>query len=326
MLNCVLYPIQIMRSLLFIIVLCFSSSHWSNGQDRNILKGATELRKIVLENYATNILQLEKIREKLDSLEVSDRDYEWFCHRLNYVSRNLYNEELRGRQSMVDLLKESKIYNALNESELATVIDNFELLSIPKTGIWNERYPHKIDVNSLRLKEISNFGVNKGDRILHFHAINNHLCEIYFLSYDSIDITHHPISYLTNERKLFEVISKEKGNSTSALNYPLTEHAKLDTDQKYDIIVFDALGVISYQRYEGFNKKFSQIRKMLKDDGELIISGNYFRPPFDGPFRDIDLIDEKTKRVTKLGFILKEKLYVENEFLTYKFIKDSDYD
>lgn len=315
-----------MRSILFLVVFYFSFCHASSGQDREILKGTSELRRIVLENYAINVLQLDEIRAKLDSLSVTNEEFKWFCYNLGYVSSNLYTGNLEGRQYRVEWVKENKIFKGLSERELAIVIDNLELLDVPRTGFWEERYPHKINTNSVRLKEISNYNIEKGDRILHYNAGGNHLCDILYLSLDSIEITHHPFLYKTKDRKFFEVVSKNNGTSSNKLNYPITASAQLDINFKYDKIVFDGIGILFHRIYSNFSKNFKEIHTMLNDDGELIMSCNYYAPPFDGPFQEVKLIDEKIGRVLKLGFKLKEKIHVENEYLVYKFSKDQSYD
>ena len=223
-------------------------------------------------------------------------------------------------------VRESRIYQALNDSELAILIENFEFMSIGPTGIWTERYPHKIEVNSLRLKEVSQYGITKGDRILHFNASNNHLCEILYLSFDSIDIAHHPADYSSGEKELFQVVSAEANKESSRLNYPISSFSTLDTDQKYDKIVVNAFGALFYTDRSRLKYQLSIIHKMLKEEGELIVSSNNFNPTYEGPIEDITFIDREINKVLKYRYKLKEKIVVPNEYLVYKFIKDPNHD
>jgi hypothetical protein len=317
---------HIMRPLLFIIVICFSISQSSIGQDRNLLKGVSEFREIVLRNYSLNIMQLEAVRSKLDSLGVDESEFKRFCFQLRYIFRNIYNEEQKNRKAYMRLVRESRIYQSLNDSEIAIIIENFELMSIAPTGIWSERYPHKIDANSLRLKEVSQYGIKKGDHILHFSASRNHLCEILYLSFDSIDITHHPAEYSSREKELFQVVFDGGRRESSKLNYPMSSLSRLDTDQKYDKIVVNAFGVLLYADRSRFKYQLSQIFKMLKEEGELILSANNFNPTYEGPVEDITFIEREINRMLKYGFKLKEKLISENEYLVYKLIKDPYHD
>jgi hypothetical protein len=60
---------------------------------------------------------------------------------------------------------------------------------------------------------------------------------------------------------------------------------------------------------------------MLKPNGVCIAGANYQTPPFDGPFKEISAIDKKMERILKCGFELKERIYVENEYVVYTFSK-----
>ncbi len=309
-----------MTKFLFIVFLIFVSS-CSFSQDKAILRGASEFRKTVLNHYLVNFQQVEKIRQKLDSLGVDNQDFERFCYHLNYISKNLYTGELAGRQYMVDMLKSNKAYKSLSEKELAIVIDNFEFIFLSKFGIWRERYPHKMDANSLRLKELSQYAINEGDRVLHFSAMKNHACEIMFLSYDSVQITHNPFKFEFKGSKIFDTISSERPNSSSSLVYLFDEFPKPIDNPLYDKVIFDCLGILFFRIYPNFKKKLNTIHELLAPDGELIVGANYQTLAFDGPFPEIGEIDKKISRILERGFELKERLYSENEYVVYKFRK-----
>ena len=303
-------------SLFFMLVAitCFS-------QSANILKGTSEFRNIILNEYMINAQQIEKIRQKLDSISVTNHEFERFCYNLSFVSRNLDNDELRGRQYMVNALKSNPAYKNLTEKELIIVIDNFELIFLNKLGIWKERYPHKLDAKSLRLKEISQYGVTTGDRILHFSALNNHLCEILYLSYDSLQISYNPYRFEFKENKIFDAVSSKKQKPSSSLSYLLEEFPKPLNNQLYDKVVFECLGILFFRSFPNFKKKMKTIHKLLTPEGELIVSANYNTIMFDGPVPEISRIDKKIERILDRGFKLKERIFSENEYIVYKFSK-----
>ena len=293
----------------------------SYGQHYNIIKGTSEFRNIILANHMVNLHKVEKIRRKLDSLGVNDKTFERFYYNLNYVSKNLYTGELDGRQYMVDALKSSIAYKNLSKDELATIIENFELIHVCRNGFWEERYPHNLDVNSLRIKEISQYGIRENDRILHFFARKNHVCEILYLSFDSIHITHNPYKFAIEENKIFETVSRDSPSHTRTISYSFEEKPSKKQEQLYDKIIFDCLGMLFLKYYPDLKKNMSIIHNILAPDGELIVGANYQTFMFDGQFPAIEEVDKRIKRILKHGFLLKERLYVENEYVVYKFVK-----
>lgn len=307
--------------LLFFVIFLLSGA--LKSQDPNILKGISELREIVFENYSINLKQIELIRQKLDSIDVDKKEFLYFTSQLNYVSKNLYSDELEGREFLISFLLESKAYKKLTEVQKAIVLDNTDLIYFILPGIWGERYPHKIDPHSIRLKEISNYGIKEGEEILHYKAFNNHLCDVLFLSFDSINISHYPVEFKWMDKKLFEMVGSCCTNETRKLNYPLVESSKLDP-RKYDKIIYDALGLLDLRRQTNLKYRFKEIYNLLDDEGELIISGNSFNSPFDGPFGSEKYIDSLIKKVMKFRFKLKERIFVEDEFVVYKFSKVLD--
>lgn len=268
-----------------------------------------------------NLQAVEKIRLRLDSIGVDDLEYERFIDYLYYVANNLYNGELKGRQYMVDNLKSNRSYQFLSEKEVAILIDNMELISIMAFGILEDRFPHKLDRKSLRLKEISQYGIKSGDRILHFSALNNRLGELLYLSYDSIQITFNPFRFRMESSKVFDVIASSGYKPSNSLGYIFEKFPKPVDNMFYDKVIFDCVGILFFTIYPDFKKKIKTIHNLLSTDGELIVGANYQTPPFEGPFHEISAIDKKMKRILDCGFELKEKVYSENEYIIYKFRK-----
>jgi len=291
------------------------------GQHAEILRGASEFRKIVFENFEVNLQKIEKIRTKLDSSGLDTKDFYRFINNLNSVAKNLNKGSIKGRQYNINALKNSKMYRGIDEKELVTIIENLSLIYIPYFGIWEERYPHKIDVNSLRLKEIGQYGIEEGDRILHYHAMQSHLAELLFLSYDSIHISYNPFDFIIEKGKLFELVADSVHNSSNTLEYLFETYPKFKEDQLYDKVIFNCLGILFFRQFPHFNKKIKTIHKLLALDGEFIAGANYQTLMFDGPFPEIQEIDKKVERILKCGFVLKERIHEVGEYVVYKFGK-----
>lgn len=60
-------------------------------------------------------------------------------YRLNYVHKHRYTKELVGRLYMVEMVRESPIYQSLFEQEIALLINYTQLYFIVTEGIWAER-------------------------------------------------------------------------------------------------------------------------------------------------------------------------------------------
>jgi len=300
---------------MFIATTCIS-------QSAKIFRGTTEFRNIIFDHYLIKIQQLERIRIKLDSVGVTDSEFDKMYNNLNYIAKNLYNGELSGRQYIINELNSSSAYKSLNKKELAIIIDNIELILLNRLGIWDKRHPHKLNVNSLRLKEISQYGVEEGERILHYHAYQNHLSEILYLSYDNLQIAYNPVVFVDKKSKVFDLVSSQIQKESSTLTYSLEEYPKLINNQFYDKVVFDCLGILFYDSYPNLNKRIRYINQLLAADGELIVSANYKTIKVDGGFPEISKLDKKIEKILDLGFKLKERIFSENEYIIYKFMKE----
>lgn len=291
------------------------------SQSAAVLKGTSQFRYVFLDHYLINLQQIEKLRVKLDEEGVTEKEFERFCFNLNYISDNLYSGKLVRRQYMVNALKFNPAYRSLNKKELAIFIDNLELLFLNKLGIWEERYPHKLNNASLRLKEISQYGVKSGDRVLHFQGLNNHLSEILHLSYDSIEVVYNPFKFEFRENKVFDIISTKIIKPSNSLSYLLDEFPKPINNKLYDKVVFECLGLLFFRVNPNFKKKMKTIYNLLEPEGELIVGTNYNTIMFDGPVPEISEIDKKIEKILDCGFELKERLASKNEYVVYKFVK-----
>lgn len=312
-----------MRKAFFLFLSLFLMYGSLNGQDPKILKGVSELRKVVFEHYELNLKQVELIRQKLDSVGVTKKEFTYFASQLNYVSKHLHSEELEGREYLISFLLENKAYKKLTEVQRAIILENFDLICFTLPGVWDERYPHRINPNSIRLKEISNYNIKEGEDILHYQAFNNHLCDILLLSFDSINIAHYPLKFNWTDKSLFNMIDTCCSTDTRNINYPLSKSSKLD-DSKYDKIIYDAFGINDLRRTLSYKHRFKEIYQLLEDEGELIVSANAVQFGFDGPFDVEKYLDSVVEKILKYRFELKERIFSENEYVVYKFSKVLD--
>ncbi|MEM9544827.1 MAG: hypothetical protein AAGA77_02585 [Bacteroidota bacterium] len=314
-----------MKPLLYIIKYLFTIYFIAiasvlHCQKAKIVKGASEFRRIIFEEYLVHVQKVEKIRLKLDSVVSSEKDFYRFCNNLNFVAKNITGDESKARQSSINALKTSEIYNSLDENELATLLESLQLIYISRFGIWNNRYPHQIDPNSLRLNEVSHYGIEDGDRVLHFSAFQNRLVELLYLSYDSLEVAFNPAPVDKIEDPIFDLISNGD-RSTNKLYYLFGEFSEVTDAPRFDKIVYDCLHHFFYRWFPDFKKKMKGIENLLAPNGELIIGTNFETMQFDRKIPDIQEIDRRVKRIMKCGFELKERIHAEGEYIVYRFKK-----
>lgn len=289
------------------------------GQDRNILEGATEFRNILLKEYSGNLIQIEKLRRRLDSLGLGQEEFYEFRENLSYVRKRANHENSNAASQPLEVLLNNRVFNYLTEAEIELCIQNLALLYIPTNGIWEDRFPHKLKPNSLRFKRIAEYGIQNGDRIMHFEAPNSHLCEILFLSYDSLELIHYPIDFQEGCEHIFETVVKSKSAPAEALVYHLDSPPSVYSTRLVDKVIYDALPLLQDEKKKYFKKRIELIHKYLKEDGVLIIGANFDSISIDESIPNFRTLDKSIKKIVAHGFVFKERIIASGEYVVYTF-------
>lgn len=312
-----------MTRYLFVLLL-FLIGQQLLGQKVEILKGASKFREIVFKEYGGSLQRIELIRERLDSLGVDNESFLVFCQTLSRLAYTLRGDG-HGIEILTSALKDHEVYMSLSDAEVNFILDNLELIFISRFQIWADRYPHKLNTHALRFEEMASYDVRQGERLLYFFPFNSRLCEILYLGMDGVHVDLHTGTEVMQNGGLSRIILDGKFNPKSRFG---TVREKFPTPNEavlYDKVVFDCLGKLFYSRFPEFKDCMKTIRNLLKPEGEFIASVNFeSNTTFDGVGRGIEEMDKKVERILRQGFEIKERIYSEGKFVTYKFCRAND--
>jgi len=307
--------------LSLLIALALLKSVHLCGQYQEAIKGASKFREIILESFKVEIQKIEGLKRKMDSLGISEQDFHTSCRHLYYVKRSIDKNISASTEYIYRVLINSEAYNAWDDNDLNLLLNNMDLISLSQLKLFDSRYPHRLNPASKTLKEIAHFGVEKGDKVLHYLARPTYLGALAYLSYDSIEVAYNSALKEFKPDRILDAIANGGKNPSSNLRYVFGQYPVTEKNILYDKIIFECAGMLFYARNDFLKRNFKNIYKILAAGGEVIISGNYDNPPFDGEFREIEEIEKKLKKVLKYGFEIKERIFKEGEFMVYKLKK-----